>query len=222
MFTASVNEYSANTLGTTLIIAGPHGAGKDTLAEEVSRHLDVARVVRHITRPATSNEVNGVDYHFINDTAFECMVAKSSFIEHAAYIGSKSGTSSAELTSRLGQADYAGLTANFEDGLKLHRLLGNVGLRSVCFFVSPCSEEEIQGTPDQYLATLHERMMSRGRATDLIQGRLSKAALYRELYLDNAGEATYVDNSDGRITQASGCIVRTALARATSPLLSES
>ncbi len=218
MFTPSVNEQSRKTPGTALIIAGAHGVGKDTLALQVSKRLDVARVVRHITRPPTDKEVNGMDYHFVGDADFDNLANRGAFIEHAAYIGSKSGTSFDELMAKLDQADFASLTANFEDGHKIHRLLGETGLRSVCFFVSPCSQQDIEKGPDQYLTVLRARLIDRGRASDLIDGRLLRAAQYREMYLKDPGDSVYVDNSDGRMSQASEYVARVALEHADLPV----
>lgn len=198
--------------GHALIFAGPHGAGKDTLEAQFTRSQpNASRIVRHITREPSSTEIDGHDYHFVSEEHFLDLAAKNAFVEHARYIGMMSGTSYAELDAKLEQSRYASMSANFRDGLSLHRKLGERGLSSTCFFISPVSEVELYDNPDVYLESVRARMVRRGRSSDLIEGRLVQAASYRELYIENREEAVYVDNSDGRLEEASRLIAQTAL-----------
>lgn len=198
--------------GKALIFAGPHGAGKDTLeARFTDNQPNAARVIRHITRPKGEGEIDGKDYYFTDDDTFDAMAQRQDFIEHAEYVGSKSGTTSAELLGKLKTMEFASLSANFEDGLSLHRKIGARGIQSTCFFIAPCSEEIMENDEDQYLHLLRERMLKRKRNTDIIDGRLRKASHYRELYLENADEVPYVDNSDGYLERASRAIAYIAL-----------
>jgi len=205
-------------LGHVLLFAGPHGAGKDTLAAQFSEsHPGATRIVRHITRPPTPSEIDGQDYHFIDEARFLGMAAHGAFIEYAKYIGVMSGTSHTELTEKLQRSQFANLTSNFEDGLALHRKLGKRGLSSACFFISPVPEAVIRDGPDEYLEALRERLGSRRRPSDLIEGRLAKAAAYRDLYLANEEEAIYIDNSNGRLEEAGRAIAHAAFALTVEP-----
>jgi guanylate kinase len=201
--------------GHVLIFAGPSGAGKDTLEARFRQHQrNASRIVRHSTRPPAASEVDGQDYHFVDEACFLDMIARDAFIEHARYIGAMSGTSYAELTDRVQQAEFANLTANFEDGLRLRRKLGSLGVSSLCLFISPVSEATMREGPDQYLGALRQRLLSRGRLSDLIEGRLVKAAAYRELYLANSEDAVYIANQDGCLPEATRAIARAAIAHA--------
>lgn len=206
------NYQENSTQGLALIFAGANGAGKDTLeARFTDSQPRAVRVVRHITRPRATSEVDGRDYHFVDDEQFSRLVNEGAFMEHADYIGCSSGTSTLELETRLRGADYASLTANFEDGLTLHRRLGAHGLASACFFISPVPEDVMRSNPDDYINALRSRMLQRARSSDLIEGRLVRAASYRELYIANEELATYVDNSDGELDRASRHIAVVAL-----------
>lgn len=198
--------------GHVLIFGGPHGAGKDTLEVQFTQNTpDASRIVRHITRDPSPTEVNGQDYHFVSPEYFLDMVAKGALIEYAQYIGVMSGTSHAEVNEKLENSRYASLSANFKDGLLLHRKLGAGLLSSVCFFISPVSESDLHDNPDIYLEKVRTRMLNRGRPSDLIEGRVKQAANYRELYIANRQEAIFIDNSDGRLEEAGKHIAKTAL-----------
>ena len=199
--------------GKVLIFAGPHGAGKDTLEALFTQSQPRAtRIVRHITRPVDPDETDGKDYYFIDDGTFNGMADREEFIEYAAYVGCMSGTSLAEVKDKITRSEFASLTANFKDGFTLHRRLGALAMSNICFFISPCSREVMQDDPNLYLSLLRERMTNRGRSSDLIEGRLFRATQYRELYLANEADAVYINNSNGRVEDASRDIIRIALA----------
>lgn len=52
-----------------LLFVGPSGSGKDTALSAVLNKYDpqVKRLVQYTTRPIRENEIEGVDYHFINN-----------------------------------------------------------------------------------------------------------------------------------------------------------
>jgi guanylate kinase len=64
----------------SLNIAGPTGAGKDTLANFLAQNGNYSTVVSDTTREPRVGEVNGVDYWFISEHEVE------KNIEHGAYV----------------------------------------------------------------------------------------------------------------------------------------
>jgi len=196
-------EQAPSKSGLALIFGGPHGAGKDTIAAKFAETVPgVERIVRHITRAPAENEQEGQDYFFVNEATFDQMAGDGEFIEHAAFPGVKSGTTLREIREKTVRACFSTLTANFEDGLNLHKNLRTVGIASICLFVSPCSEQEMTDNPSKYLSLLRARMNNRARGSDHIEGRLQMATRYRELYLANAAEVNYIENQDGQLSRA--------------------
>lgn len=57
--------------------------------------------VSHTTRPPRAGERDGVDYHFVGEAAFQDLVAKGAFLEHARYSGNRYGTSWAAIEAPL-------------------------------------------------------------------------------------------------------------------------
>ncbi len=57
--------------------------------------------ISHTTRPARPAETDGVDYHFVDDIAFEAMVQQGDFLEWAEYAGYRYGTSRLAVEAQL-------------------------------------------------------------------------------------------------------------------------
>lgn len=79
--------------GMLLVISGPSGVGKTTIARAVERSIaDAAFSISATTRARTEKDVDGVDYHFMTPEQFERREKAGEFIETAEYAGNKYGT----------------------------------------------------------------------------------------------------------------------------------
>ncbi len=74
--------------GLLIILSSPSGAGKSTLARRL-RDWDPEIIfsVSATTRAPRPKEVDGKDYHFVDDGAFRSMVAEGEMLEHAHVFG---------------------------------------------------------------------------------------------------------------------------------------
>ena len=80
--------------GDLFIISAPSGAGKTSLCKALLKTLSNIRFsVSHTTRPQRPEEREGVDYHFVTETAFEALLAQNLFLEHAKVFEYHYGTS---------------------------------------------------------------------------------------------------------------------------------
>jgi|SRR3989338_3240859 len=81
------------------LLVGISGAGKDTIKTQLLQNDDYMDIVSHTTRQPRSNngieEVDGVDYSFIDMAAAEKMLLDSEFIEAKYVHGTIYGTSTA-------------------------------------------------------------------------------------------------------------------------------
>ena len=81
-----------------LIISSPSGAGKTTLTHRLLQEFTELRFsVSHTTRPPRANEVDGQDYHFIDESSFWRLIDEGSFAEWAEVHGNLYGTSVTEI-----------------------------------------------------------------------------------------------------------------------------
>ena len=62
-------------------IQGFTSVGKDSIANRVSKELNIPILVSHTTRPPRDGEINGVSYHFVDDKFFN----ENEFLEQRHY-----------------------------------------------------------------------------------------------------------------------------------------
>ena len=76
-----------------VILSSPSGVGKTTLTKKIQQKYQSFKIsVSHTTRPPRSNEVDGVDYHFVSTKKFEELIDKNEFYEYAKIFGNYYGT----------------------------------------------------------------------------------------------------------------------------------
>jgi len=67
-----------------IILSSPSGVGKTTLTKKIQQKYNNFKIsVSHTTRKPRSNEVDGVDYHFVSKEKFKELIASNSFYEYA-------------------------------------------------------------------------------------------------------------------------------------------
>ena len=62
---------TSNKDGIMVILSSPSGAGKTTLTKKIQQKYQNFKIsVSHTTRKPRSNEVDGIDYFFVNSDEF--------------------------------------------------------------------------------------------------------------------------------------------------------
>lgn len=94
--------------GLMLILSSPSGAGKTTISHMLlERDLEIRLSVSVTTRPIRPGEIDGRDYHFVDQAEFERMVEADEFYEWAHVFGHSYGTPKAQIRAGLKQGqDY--------------------------------------------------------------------------------------------------------------------
>jgi len=88
--------------GQLFVISAPSGAGKTSLvAATIARVSDVTVSVSHTTRSPRPGEVDGRDYHFVDQSEFDALIASQALFEHAQVFGNFYGTSKEAIESQL-------------------------------------------------------------------------------------------------------------------------
>ena len=76
-----------------LVLSSPSGVGKTTLTKKIDqKYNNFVISVSHTTRSPRSNEVDGVDYHFITKKKFNELIYEKKFYEHAEIFNNYYGT----------------------------------------------------------------------------------------------------------------------------------
>lgn len=148
--------------GMLLIISGPSGVGKTTITRGVERSIpDAVFSVSCTTRPRTPADVEGVDYHFVDDATFERMKSAGEFLESAGIYGRKYGTPRAWVLEQLRRGRLVILEIDVAGAVQVKRQIPD----AFAIFILPPSEE-----------TLLERLRARKREDEsAIQRRFAQA-----------------------------------------------
>jgi guanylate kinase len=76
-----------------VILSSPSGVGKTTITKKIQQKYQKFKIsVSHTTRKPRSNEVDGVDYHFVNHKRFKELISKNEFYEYAKIFENYYGT----------------------------------------------------------------------------------------------------------------------------------
>ena len=127
--------------GIMIILSSPSGAGKTTLVKLLSERKGFLTSISHTTRTPRSNEVDGKDYHFVNNDMFQKMINNKEFLEYAKVFKNYYGTTKSNIFKELDKGnnvifdiDWQGTNQIISQKLK-NRLL--------TFFILPPSREEL-------------------------------------------------------------------------------
>ncbi len=148
--------------GTLFIISAASGTGKTSLIKQLVSTLDAIEVsISHTTRSKRPGEADGINYHFVDQAAFQDMLGNSEFLEHAEVFGNWYGTSQTWVTDRLKQGQDVILEIDWQGAQQVRKLIPEA--QSI-FILPPCLE------------TLKKRLNQRQQDSDsVIQQRLSEA-----------------------------------------------
>ena len=149
--------------GLLLVVSSPSGAGKTTLCRRLMAEFpQVTFSVSYTTRPRRSNEADGVDYHFVDDPAFQAMIDRQEFAEWARVHGHRYGTSRSTIEENLSNGRDLLFDVDWQGATSLHSKYPE---DTVMVFVLPPTLEELAA-----------RLYRRGTDTpDVVERRLAKA-----------------------------------------------
>ena len=76
-----------------VILSSPSGVGKTTITKKIQQKYQSFKIsVSHTTRSPRSNEVDGIDYHFVSYKEFEKLITEKKFYEYAKIFENYYGT----------------------------------------------------------------------------------------------------------------------------------
>ena len=151
------------TRGKLVVLSGPGGVGKSTIAAYIRKHGTFWVSVSSTTRKPRANEKNGVDYFFLSDSEFDEEISRDHFLEWAQFAGARYGTPREAVEKALASGTNVLLEIEIEGAkqVKAH------APEAILVFLEPPSWEE--------LVSRLER-----RATDSEQRRAERLALAQE------------------------------------------
>jgi guanylate kinase len=126
--------------GRVFVVAGPSGAGKDTVIKEVLKDLDAHLSVSATTRKPRAGEEDGRDYRFISDEEFDRLAEAGEFLEHKEVFGKRYGTLKSEVARVVGSGRDVILEIDVQGALDVKASMPDATL----IFIMPPSLEELE------------------------------------------------------------------------------
>ena len=127
--------------GTLYIVAAPSGAGKTSLTKALLElEPGIGLSVSYTSRAPRQNEIDGVHYHFVTRAAFEEMIARGEFFEHAVVHGDLKGTSRVTVERTLAQGRDVLLEIDWQGARQVRALIAD----TVSIFILPPSRAELE------------------------------------------------------------------------------
>lgn len=148
--------------GLLVVISGPSGAGKTTIARALEQRLGGEFSVSVTTRPKTPVDVEGRDYYFIDDAEFARLRDAGDLLEYAKVFGKYCyGTPRGPVEDALRAGRLMILEIDVQGGFQVKRRMPDAFM----LFILPPNDGE-----------LLKRLRNRGRDTDeAIQRRYAAA-----------------------------------------------
>ncbi len=125
--------------GLLLIVSGPSGVGKTTIARYIERQLNGRFSVSMTTRPQTAADVQGRDYDFVDHAHFEQARDTGLLLEWAQVFDHYYGTPKAPVVEALGTGRLMILEIDVQGAVQVKQHLP----QACAIFVLPPSEPEL-------------------------------------------------------------------------------
>ena len=154
---------SVQRRGLMLVLSSPSGAGKTTLSRRLLQTDGfIVMSVSETTRSKRRNEVDGSDYHFVNEADFLKHAKAGEFLEHALVFGHHYGTPRKPVMDALASGRDMLFDIDWQGTQQLKQQARD---DVVTVFVLPPSKAELE-------RRLRERAQD---AEDVVQRRMAKA-----------------------------------------------
>ena len=148
--------------GVMFIMSSPSGAGKTTLTKKLAeKNSNFAISISHTTRKPRPNEVDGKDYHFVDQKKFNLLIKNNDFYEYAKIFNNYYGTLKNPVINLLSNKKDVLFDIDWQGTQQLKKI---ENLKMVTFFILPPN-----------LKVLNERLLNRHKGQEnLIKERMKK------------------------------------------------
>ncbi len=127
--------------GIMVILSSPSGAGKTTLVKLLSERKKFVTSVSHTTRTPRTNEIDGKDYHFVNNKKFKEMIMNKEFLEYAKVFNNFYGTTKSDILKELSIGNNVVFDIDWQGTNQI--ISQNLKNKLLTFFILPPSREEL-------------------------------------------------------------------------------
>ena len=168
--------------GKLIVLSGPGGVGKSTVAKMVREAGDFWVSVSATTRKPRANEVHGHDYFFVSDEEFSRMIKADEFLEWAEFAGNRYGTPQEKVEHAL----LLGKNVLLEIEIAGAKQVKTHMPQSILVFLEPTTWEELVARLEGRGTDSPER---RAERLELAQEELAAAAFFDVVLINDQVES---------------------------------
>ena len=154
---------SGKEKGKLIVLSGPGGVGKSTVAKALKISSPFFVSVSATTRSPRFNEVEGIDYHFYSDDEFDGAISRGEFLEWAEFAGNRYGTPRKAVEDALRDGENVLLEIEITGAKQVKEKMSE----ALLVFLEPPTWEELVSRLE-------------GRGTDSAERRAARLALAQE------------------------------------------
>jgi len=107
--------------GLLVVISGPSGVGKSTIAHAIEKRLDAVFSVSMTTRQKSPKETEAVDYFFVTEPAFARAIDNDQLLEHAKVFDHYYGTPRRFVEEQVAAGKIVVLEIDIEGAIQVRR-----------------------------------------------------------------------------------------------------
>ncbi len=174
--------------GAILVLSGPSGAGKSSLLKEVINDIGECYFsISTTTRPIRDGEVDGVHYHFVDESEFKKDLEDELFLEYAVVHSNYYGTSIKPVKEALKAGKLVIFDIDVQGNATITNRLGDI---STSVFISPPTLSELKKRLEARKTDSQEVI---DRRVDMAKREMQRVSEYDFLIVnDNLQEAAQV------------------------------
>jgi guanylate kinase len=174
--------------GAILVLSGPSGAGKSSLLKEVIGDLGECYFsISTTTRPIREGEIDGVHYHFVNESEFKKDIEDELFLEYAVVHSNYYGTSIKSVKEALKAGKLVIFDIDVQGNSTITSRLGDI---TTSVFISPPTLSELKKRLEARSTDTQEVI---DRRVDMAKREMQRVSEYDFLIVnDNLQEAAKI------------------------------
>ena len=127
--------------GLFIVMSGPSGTGKTSVIKALCKDETTLEFsISATTRPPRSDEIDGIDYYFLDQTKFEELIDRGGFLEWVKYGGHYYGTLKSTIESTIEKGKDLILEIDVHGAMKVK----DIGIQCTSIFLLPPSLESLE------------------------------------------------------------------------------
>ncbi|MDD3476146.1 MAG: guanylate kinase [Sulfurimonas sp.] len=166
--------------GAILVLSGPSGAGKSSLLKEVISDIgDCYFSISTTTRPIREGEIDGVHYHFVDESEFKKDIEDEFFLEYAVVHSNYYGTSIKPVKEALKAGKLVIFDIDVQGNSTITNRLGDI---TTSVFISPPTLSELKKRLEARKTDSQEVI---DRRVDMAKREMQRVSEYDFLIVNN-------------------------------------